>query len=183
MGNLLDVIETNHSALYTACGAAGYRRFFHNSKRFFGIDFSTEVIEAARKISSKPEIDSELHCTNLEAFHSDEKFDVICLGPYDHNIPYASPVIEKAREMLRKDGMIFCTCPDPQVHGLIMRAKEFLKNLFLHKNLEYHSIKKLEKILRKSNLETHVRSCIKTCLEHAFCLTVKPRIFSSNAKN
>lgn len=171
--SIMDTVKTNHSVLYVACGTAGYRRVFNNIKRFVGVDFSNKMITAAKAIDSKPEISFDFQCSTFEKFQTDELFDVIYLGPYGNNVPFTYECLEKAKSMLKEDGMIFCTCPDPDFKGNISKYKHFFKNLIFKKNFDWHPVRKLEKMLKKTNLETHIKLRMKTCLGHCFLYVVK----------
>ncbi|MDF3033467.1 MAG: hypothetical protein K0R76_421 [Alphaproteobacteria bacterium] len=171
--SLIDVVKVNHSILYVACGTAGYTRLFKNARKFVGIDFSQKMIQAAKKLNQGTEISYEFHCTTLENFSSKDLFDVIYLGPYGHNVPYTSLALEKAKNLLNDDGMIFCTLPDPNFTGYFSRAKELLKQIIYNKTTLYDPVKKLEYFLRKSKLNIYIKMRMKTSLGHAFCYVVK----------
>lgn len=171
--SILDTVKTQHSVLYIACGTAGYRRLFHNIKRFVGVDFSRKMVDAAKKNDAKPDIDFEFNCSTFENFKTKEKFDIIYMGPYGNNVPYTYEAIEKAKSLLNEDGMLFCTAPDPHIHGLKAHVKEFIKNLLVNKNFDYHPIKKLKKMIRNSKLEAVIELRMKTCIGHSYCYVVK----------
>lgn len=167
--SLIDVIKINHSVLYVACGTAGYTRLFKNIKRFVGIDFSKKMIAAARKLSENKNIDFDFQCTTFEAFDTQELFDLVYLGPYGNNVPYTLEVFEKAKKMIKEDGMIVCAGPVPELKGFYCRAKEFLKQFFIYKTFDYDPIKKLEKMLKKSKLEIYVKLSMKTDIGYSYC--------------
>ena len=171
--SLIDVVKTNHSVLYVACGTAGYAKLFRNVKRFVGIDFSQKMINAARQLNDNPNIDFEFCRTTLENFISNELFDIIYLGPYGHNVPYSYLAFEKAKQHLKADGMIFCTLQEPDFKGYWSRGKELLKQLVYNKTIEYDPVQKLEKMLNKSKLETYLQLRMQTSLGYALCYIVK----------
>ena len=171
--SLVDVVKINHSILWVACGTAGYSRLFKNINRFVGIDFSAKMIDAAKTINTNKNIDFVFHCVTLEKFSTEELFDVIYLGPYGNNVPYTYEALKKAKKLLNDDGMIFCAFPDPEFKGFYSRFKEFIKNLIIHKNLDYDPVKKLEKMLKKSKLEVYIKLRMKTDIGHSYCYVVK----------
>lgn len=171
--SLIDVIKINHSVLYVACGTAGYTRLFKNIKRFVGVDFSKKMINAARKTNANKNIDFEFHCATFEVFETKELFDLVYLGPYGNNVPYTLEVFDKAKKLLREDGMIFCAGPVPELDGFFCRMKEFLKRLIINKTFDYDPVKKLEKMLKKSKLKIYVNLRMKTDIGYSYCYVVK----------
>ena len=171
--SIIDVIKVNPTVLYVACGTAGYSRLFKNIKRFVGLDFSKKMIEAAKKMHQNATIDFEFNCTTFENYHSAELFDIIYLGPYGHNVPYNSAVLEKAKKSLTPEGMIFCTIPAPPFKGCWHRGKALLKHFLLHGSFEYDPIKQLKKMLNHFQLEIFVTIHMKTSIGYAYCYVVK----------
>lgn len=171
--SLIDIIKINHSVLYVACGTAGYSRLFKNIRRFVGVDFSKKMIDAAKKINTNKDIDFDFKCTTFEKLESTELFDVIYLGPYGHNVPYTLEVLDKAKKMIKEDGMIFCTCADPEFKGLYSRIKEFIKCFLFNKTFNYDIIKMLEKMFMITKLHVYIKLRMKTDLGYSFCYIVK----------
>lgn len=173
--SLLDVSKINQSVLYVACGTAGYSRLFKNTKRFVGIDLSQKMVNAAKRINTNPSISFDFYCTPLEKFITEERFDIIYMGPYGHNVPYSDQAFEKAKNLLAPDGMIFCTLPEPNMKGLWQKTKEFIKQILTKGIVYQHPITKLEKMLSKHNLEIYLKLRLKTSLGHAFCYITKKK--------
>jgi len=171
--SIVDVVKVNHSVLYVACGTGGYTRLFKNVKRFVGIDFSKKMVKAATLLNKNPNIDFEFNCTTFESFVTDELFDLIYLGPYGHNVPYTYSVLEKAKQHLKNDGMIFCTISDPGFEGYWQKFKECIKQLIYNQTFAYDPVQNLENMLQKSKLEVYLKLRIKTSLGHAYCFIVK----------
>ncbi len=171
--SLVDVIKINHSILYVACGTAGYSRLFKNIKRFVGIDFSQKMITAAKKINANKNIDFDFQCTTFEKFESKELFDLIYLGPYGHYVPFTRGILEKAKKLIKEDGLIFCTCTDPEFKGIYQRFKEFIKCLLINKTFEYDPVKKLENMLKNTKLEVYIKLRMKTGIGYSYCYVVK----------
>lgn len=173
--SLLDVIKIDHSVLYIACGTAGYSKLFKNIRRFVGIDFSKKMIDAARGLNQNPLISFEFKCTTLELFESNESFDVIYMGPYGNNVPYTYIALEKAKKLLKKDGMIFCAFAEP-VQGCLGRFKGVIKQFFHNLPIKYGSVWYFEKMLKKSQLEIYVKLRMKTSIGYSLCYIVKSEL-------
>jgi SAM-dependent methyltransferase len=171
--SLLDVVKINHSILYVACGTSGYTRLFRNMKKFVGIDFSKKMIAASKKLHKSEAIDFEFHCTTFEQFQTNELFDVIYLGPYGHYVPYTPEVLEKAKNLLCSDGVIFCTCVDPEFKGFMGRIKAMVKHFINHKNLDYDPVQKLEKMIEKTRLGIILKLRMKTTIGYGYCYIIK----------
>lgn len=172
--SILDKIKINQSVLYVACGTAGYTRLFSNIKRFVGIDFSKKMIEAAKTITKKhSKIDFAFFNTTFEAFDTGEKFDLIYLGPYGHNVPHKLGVLEKAKTLLNDNGFIFLTCPDPNFKNFFYKLKELIRNIFVNKDLNYDKHKYLKSLIKRANLEVMVELRMNNTIGHCFCYIVK----------
>ncbi|MBP9829259.1 MAG: class I SAM-dependent methyltransferase [Proteobacteria bacterium] len=152
--SLEDIVKVNHSVLHVVCGTAGYTRLFRYMKRFVGIDFSNKMLNAAKRIHNKNDsIDYEFHCATLEKFDTSEKFDVIFMGPYGHYVPYTDEALQKEKSLLKSDGWIICTHPDPEFPGYWSVIKECLKQFPYHKKVGFSPVKRFENILKKNNLK------------------------------
>lgn len=170
--SVIDVIKINHSVLYVACGTAGYSRLFKNIKRFVGIDFSKNMVNAAQKLHKDKKESYAFHCCTLEEFQTKESYDLIYLGPYGHNVPYTYDALNKAKKLLNKDGMIFCTiCV--QKFNFYTAIKETIKQLLYNKNIYYNPMSRLENMLVKSDLNIFVKIIMKTSIGYAACYVVK----------
>ena len=98
---------------------------------------------------------------------------MVYLGPYGHNVPYTAAVLEKAKKHIKDDGMIFCTISDPEFKGVYSRIKELLKQIIYNQSFSYDPVAKLEKMLRKADLNIYCKLRMKTSLGHAFCYILK----------
>lgn len=171
--SLEDITKVDHSVLHVACGTAGYTRLFRFMKRFVGIDFSKKMIHKAKEIHTSGPIDFEFHCTTLEKFKTDEKFDIIFMGPYGHYVPYTDEALQKAKRLLNKDGFIICTHPDPEFQNFWSIIKECLKQIIKYKRFGYSPIARFEKILKKNDLEAWMKIQMKTCVGRSRCYLVR----------
>lgn len=171
--SLVDILKKDHSVLHIACGTGGYTRLFKNVKRFVGVDFSKKMISAAQKLHKGDSISCSFYCSTFEEFSSEEKFDIIYLGPYGHNVPYRPDVLEKAKSYLNQDGMIVCTITDQCLESLYSKVKELIKNILVNKKFEYNNVHSLEKMLEGAKLETYVKVFMKTSIGYAHCYVVK----------
>ena len=173
MRTMVDIIKINHSVLHIACGTAGYTRLYKNVQRFVGIDHSKKMIEAAKTFNKYRQMNCEFFCTTFENYNREEKFDIIYMGPYGHNVPYTYLALEKAKNLLKEDGMLFCTITDPGFRNFLARLKERIKQILKNKTLEYDPIQIVEKMFKKTSLETFCKMRIKTDLGHSFCYILK----------
>lgn len=172
--SLEDIIKVNHSVLHVACGTAGYTRLFRHMKRFVGIDFSNKMINAAKRIhGSNDSIEYEFHCTTLEKFDTSEKFDVIFMGPYGHYVPYTDEALQKAKSLLKSDGWIICTHPDPEFPSYWSIVKECIKQFLCNKRFGFSPVKRFEKILQKNHLEAGIKIQMKTSVGRSRCYLVR----------
>ena len=171
--SLEDIVKVNHSVLHVACVTAGYTRLFRYMKRFVGIDFSKKMIDAAKRIHENGSIEYEFHCTTLENFKTTEKFDVIFMGPYGHYVPYTDEALQKAKYLLKEDGWIICTHPDPEFPTFLSIVKECLKQLIFHKRVGFSPVKRFEKLLNGNALEIWMNMQIKTSTGKAKCYFVR----------
>ena len=151
--SIVDVCKFDHSVLYIACGTSGYMRLFNNIKRFVGIDFSKKMITASKKESKKYDINSDFHCTTFEEFQTDEKFDVVWMGPYGHYVPFTLDILKKAQNVLNKDGFVLCSTTDPMYKGLYGRLKEFMHCLLYKRTFKYDRVKNIESMIKEANLD------------------------------
>lgn len=63
--------------------------------------------------------------------------------------------------------MIFYTYTCPRFNGKFSKIKEFIKNF------DYNPVSKLEKMIKKMQLEIYVKFKIKTSLVYSYCYIVK----------
>jgi SAM-dependent methyltransferase len=159
---MVDICKTEHSVLYIACGTSGYMRLFNNIKRFVGVDFSKKMILASKRESKKYEISSEFHCSTFENFQTEEKFDVVWMGPYGHYVPFTLEVLIKARDYLRENGFVLYSTPDPMYKGRYGKFKEFVKCMLYKKTFKYDRVKNIESMMQKANLDKILKLRMKT---------------------
>lgn len=160
--SMVDICKTDHSVLYIACGTSGYMRLFNNIKRFVGVDFSKKMISASKKEGKKYDISSDFHCSTFENFQTEERFDVVWMGPYGHYVPFTTDILIKSRYYLKKDGFVLCSTSDPMYKGSYERFKEFLKCLLYKRTFKYDRVKNIESMITKADLDIVLKMRMKT---------------------
>jgi SAM-dependent methyltransferase len=131
------------------------------------------MIDTAKRVHENNSIEYDFHCTTLERFETKEKFDVIFMGPYGHYVPYTKEALQKAKSLLKKDGWIICTHPDPEFPNFWGIFKECLKQLIYNKTLGFNAVKRFEKFLNKNDLEIWMNMQIKTSVGRSRCYLVR----------
>lgn len=161
-------ISQNHSILYVGCGTAGFTRLFKKTKKFVGIDYSPKMLEVAKKSQqsftphSVP--DAEYFCGTFEEYQTQDKFDVISLAVYGPYVPLVTQVLEKAKSMLKKDGLIFCPIVKYRM-SKIGKIKHMLKHIVVNKNLNFCNMRHAKKMFLENQLD--IQALISN--EYSYC--------------
>jgi 2-polyprenyl-3-methyl-5-hydroxy-6-metoxy-1,4-benzoquinol methylase len=96
-GRWLDV-GFGDGALLTTAAEYGYR--------VVGVDPRAESVRLMR------EAGVEAHASLFEDFRADELFDVVSLADALEHMPFPKRALEQARDLLRRDGLLFLSMPN-----------------------------------------------------------------------
>jgi len=95
--------------------------------------------------------DAEYFCGTFEEYQTQDKFDLISLTVYGPYEPLTSQVLEKARSMLKKDGLIFCPIVKHKM-SKIGKIKHMIKHIFVNKNLNFCNMRHGKKMFLENQL-------------------------------
>ena len=154
-------ISDSHSILYVGCGTAGFTRLFKKTAKFVGIDYSEKMLHLAPLSNSR-----EYFCGTFEEYQTQDKFDIISLTVYGPYVALTSHVLDKAKSMLKKDGLIFCPLVKYKM-SKIGKIKHILKHALINKNLNYCNVKNARKMFLESQL--HIQAIIS--IDSSYCDT------------
>lgn len=118
----LDKKQSNPMLLDVGAGCGGFLSFARDRGwRVKGIDPSIESVSAARNLYNL-----DIFCGTLQAYDGHEKYDAVTfINVLDHvSQPWAD--IKRARQMLKKEGLIYIRVPNGLMHSGIMRFAEII---------------------------------------------------------
>jgi SAM-dependent methyltransferase len=93
------------------------------------LDGSPEIIRQFR--AQNPDLKLELVEGYFEAFETDERFDVICMGFVLEHVTDPAAILARYRRFLKPEGALFVTVPNAQsLHRRVGEAAGLLDDLF-----------------------------------------------------
>ncbi len=75
-----------------------------------GLDLRSDNVESLKSF------DIEAHCERIECFRSDKEIDIVSFMDVVEHVPDPQLVLEKARDILREDGLLFISMPNRETN-------------------------------------------------------------------
>lgn len=126
-------IQKGELILDAGCGNGALARLMaSHGARVIGVDFSTTLLEQARKQSNSAEIeyrDSDLtDVFALKALGDEFKFDVVVSSMVLHNMPTIQPFVESLHYFLKPKGSFIFSIPHPCFNSGLVNYELLKKN-------------------------------------------------------
>ncbi len=120
--------------------------------REYGFEITGLEIRPAHAERVAKTLDMDIICENFTTHHTENRYDVICMGDVLEHIGDPVSAIGKVRTLLNDKGLFWISTPNfESSFSVIMKDKDSMKRVCEH--LNYFSFKSLKKTLGQQGFE------------------------------